>query len=351
MTDEEIELELATRALGETFDVNIDEIDHWARQMETSTEAVEGAEAAIDDYSSQLSELQVIIKGALGQEMDNFIAKNQTLEQELRETEAVIAELGSYEYLTEEQSQELTEAGIKLGEAKQSVEELAAKHEEATKRILFSLASQRAGIDGLSEAEFLLLQEMAKEWGLIDQETYEAVQTIDDAFDQLETGNAEGASETIQGLTEDLEGIPDDTVTTKTDTMNSAFGTLADEKLKDAVSGVDELDTKITRLPSQKVIDIHVRTIYSSYGSAGAYSSAFAGLGFQHGGQFTVMGPSGIDNIPVSFMASKGETVTVSPAGKSISKGGDTHVHLTYAPGFSLGSREELETELIPHAC
>jgi len=36
---------------------------------------------------------------------------------------------------------------------------------------------------------------------------------------------------------------------------------------------------------------------------------------FQHGAQFTVRGGSGIDTIPVNFMATAGETVTVTPAG------------------------------------
>jgi hypothetical protein len=39
--------------------------------------------------------------------------------------------------------------------------------------------------------------------------------------------------------------------------------------------------------------------------------------GFQQGGQFTVMGPQGSDRVPISFLATRGETVTVTPANQA----------------------------------
>ncbi len=40
-------------------------------------------------------------------------------------------------------------------------------------------------------------------------------------------------------------------------------------------------------------------------------------VGYQHGGSFTVRGPSGPDRVPVGFMATAGEQVTITPAGQT----------------------------------
>ena len=37
--------------------------------------------------------------------------------------------------------------------------------------------------------------------------------------------------------------------------------------------------------------------------------------GYQHGGQFLVRGPAGPDRVPVNFLATRGEVVTVTPVG------------------------------------
>ena len=66
---------------------------------------------------------------------------------------------------------------------------------------------------------------------------------------------------------------------------------------------------------------------------------------YQHGGSFMVGGPSGIDRTPVSFMATRGERVDITPRGGQ--RGGGT-VNFTYAPALSLGNREEFETIIAP---
>ena len=65
---------------------------------------------------------------------------------------------------------------------------------------------------------------------------------------------------------------------------------------------------------------------------------------YQHGGSFMVGGPSGIDRTPVSFMATRGERVDITPRGGG--RGMTLHFH--YSPGISLGDREEMETQVIP---
>ena len=57
-----------------------------------------------------------------------------------------------------------------------------------------------------------------------------------------------------------------------------------------------------------------------------------------------VGGPPGIDQTPVSFMATRGERVDITPRGGM----GAGTVNFTYSPAFSLGSREEFETIIAP---
>ena len=61
---------------------------------------------------------------------------------------------------------------------------------------------------------------------------------------------------------------------------------------------------------------INVTVNYTSTGTAGYSAHESQGVGgYQHGGQFMVRGPAGPDRVPVHFMATRGEVVTVTPAG------------------------------------
>jgi hypothetical protein len=68
----------------------------------------------------------------------------------------------------------------------------------------------------------------------------------------------------------------------------------------------------------------------------------FAG-GFANGGSFTVGGPGGVDKTPVSFMATRGENVTVTPPGR-----GGGGFQFVYAPTNSFATREEVERAIKP---
>ena len=65
---------------------------------------------------------------------------------------------------------------------------------------------------------------------------------------------------------------------------------------------------KLNEIPREIVI--RVTTEQTGYEEGGG-----GGEGYQHGGQFTVGGASGTDRVPVHFMASRGEIVTVTPPG------------------------------------
>jgi len=72
--------------------------------------------------------------------------------------------------------------------------------------------------------------------------------------------------------------------------------------------------------------------------SRGAANPALFGPGFQHGGSFLVNGPGGTDRVPVRFMATRGERVTVDPVGAS--RGGTTINIVNQVPEARVNAKE-----------
>jgi len=90
-------------------------------------------------------------------------------------------------------------------------------------------------------------------------------------------------------------------------------------KMGKAREEVNKLIRSLKAIPQEITI-----TILTSVASAPP-----AEPGLQHGGQWTVRGPGGIDNVPVHFMATAGEVVTVTPVGKTAPK----------TPGYQYGGQ------------
>lgn len=69
------------------------------------------------------------------------------------------------------------------------------------------------------------------------------------------------------------------------------------------------------------------------------------GKGFQHGGSFRVQGPSGTDRVPVSFMATAGEHVAVTPAGGEVTPAGEQTRGPQYPVTFNVyvNNRDDLQ--------
>ena len=74
-------------------------------------------------------------------------------------------------------------------------------HDEATKRIMFDLLSQRAAMGGLTTDEMAALNDIALQWGLVDQKTHDAVSGIDSALAGLAaSGNIDAFIGKIGGI-------------------------------------------------------------------------------------------------------------------------------------------------------
>jgi hypothetical protein len=136
----------------------------------------------------------------------------EELRGEAFKLETQIRKLGGIPYLTDKQKDELDRNREKLAEIEIAIGENAVAHEEATKRIMFSLLSQRAAINELTAVELASLNSIAREWGLLDQATYDYVTAADAYYQTLENDSIETMGivrwelEKTLGITSDLKG-------------------------------------------------------------------------------------------------------------------------------------------------
>lgn len=135
------------------------------------------------------SDLKMATQGELGGEIAKFAEQQENAKARVIELSSKISELEGKRYLTDAQREELAEMREALAESSQAVRDNVTEHEEATKRILFGYLQQRLGLDGLTDVELAALQEVANNWGLVDDATYSAIQAIDSAASAFESGS------------------------------------------------------------------------------------------------------------------------------------------------------------------
>jgi len=170
--------------IGETVETVTPQIEDLTEEVINLGNAKEHPAALAGAFDM----LRSAIQGSLGSEIDKFNEKQQDAQARVEELNTKIALLESKRYLTEAQKNELQELRGELDNSKQAVLDNAASHEEATKRILFGFMEQRLAMDGLTQAELMALQEVASQWGLIDQATLSAMKGIDGVAKSFESG-------------------------------------------------------------------------------------------------------------------------------------------------------------------
>jgi hypothetical protein len=148
----------------------------------------EEAALAQEILRTKLSDLQSFIAGALGNETDSYKEKVAELNAKMAETQTKIDELNAKEYLTDAQKEELSGLQNDLGNISLDIKKTADAHDEATKRIMLNILTQRAAMNGLTSDELLLLNSIALNWGLVDQATYNYTVNADAALTALGNG-------------------------------------------------------------------------------------------------------------------------------------------------------------------
>jgi hypothetical protein len=177
VTEKQKELDSASQlAKGTMWD--------WAEMNGIVIDKSEVLTEVTRDLERELKTLQITIEGPLGDANEKFAEQQRRLRDQAEELRSKMAELAA-QPVTDKQQRELAGLVEDYNEVQQAIKDNAAAHDEATKRIMFNLLQQRAAIDGLTEAELDALNDIALQWGLVDQATYNYVQAADQYFDIL----------------------------------------------------------------------------------------------------------------------------------------------------------------------
>ena len=218
--------------------------------LATETQTVTMTEG---EWKTAMGELNALIGGQLGPELEKFRDKQGELVAKGEELRAKIGELEAKQWLTAAQKTELETLREELGANNEAVAGNAAAHEEATRRILFSLLQQRLGMaltaGTITEDQLpainTALNEVALNWGLVDQQTFAAINSIDAAIAGLRDGS-------IAGFMNDLYDIAGpvltDTVIPAVNELDAALGTeesLARTINEDTVPAINLLSKQV----------------------------------------------------------------------------------------------------------
>lgn len=218
----------ASQTVTETgFLKNALESDLAPAMEDATVKAEDLAKALEEELNAELQDLKLFISGPLGDEIDKFNIKQGELQTEAGLVAAEIAKLEGKKYLTAAQKTELEELKTKYGEITGAIENNKIEHEIATKSIVFDLLTQRAALDGLTSAEMSILNEVALQWGLVDEATYNAVNSIDATLEGLANGEPiEKAKREIEAIKNAWLGITDKSVTLTVNVGGAGAGTV-----------------------------------------------------------------------------------------------------------------------------
>jgi hypothetical protein len=222
---------LATSAVGagEQATAIVDAQNRQAVAMAEVTDSIEEQQAAFD-LLSEIYKTEISLMQTLQSEDDNFTKKQSELNDKLSET-----------------TQKIEDAIVKFGENSEEVQALqtdyqnlsdeyaqnAVDHENATKKIVYSNLLTKLSVDGISDAEFAMAQQMGVSLGIFTQANANeaiALNTLTTAvangtISQQEFAVAvNGGASAIQNLVNGLNTIPSEvssTVTVKTNLIQS----------------------------------------------------------------------------------------------------------------------------------
>jgi methyl-accepting chemotaxis protein len=289
-----------------------------AEGMDAATESIKDMQYEafyvaqdLEEVKTQFDDLKTIVGGPLREEFESFTERQEDLTERMNELNQEIDELSSQPWISTKDQERLEELREDYEGLAEQYQENADDHGEATRRILFDLATQRAAVDGLSQAELKVLTDLAQKWGLIDEETAEAITTMDEAFADL----AEG--ESITEVTNQIMGIEETADDTSPNVDQSLTELAEGEGFNSLQSELLAIEDMIGNIAGEYDIRFNIETVGSlpdaTYGSIGeTYDVNAEG---QHGLDFVV--PPGFNYDDFLVGLSSGERVTVSRPGET----------------------------------
>lgn len=337
-------------ALEEAIPGDVEIRDRHREHAQSAREAADETGNLIGeiiDLDQAMKDLDTVVGGSLGPTIEDYNQSQADLQTEMLGVQTRIdeiiaagdrwvvnAETGATTRrgLTRAEKDELAGLQDEYGGLEQQYTDNATAHEEATRRILFDLLTQRAALDGLTSAELGLLTHVAESWGLVDSATATAALGFDNAIGLLEEGNVSGAYAAVDGIGEHFS----DTGIESEDAITSLVtGPMAamEAELRDINGLVQDVagdyginfNVSVTGDPIPAVNNGSTN-IYTGPAPVG-YSAA--------ANDFTV--PTGYEDDSYVMAFSSGEHVTVNKPGETPSGGGDTYYVTLNVGGGSNG--------------
>lgn len=152
--------------------------------------ALEAAEEQLKRNADMVKGLSFLMSGAVGNELRSYADAQTEIRDKMAEVTAKIAELNAKEHLTADQRQQLADYKQQYADLNTALDENAAAHEEAMKRIMFSILQGQMAVDGFTTQEVMALTTIAEKWGLVDSATKTTTDAIAQAVGEAQaTGN------------------------------------------------------------------------------------------------------------------------------------------------------------------
>ncbi len=347
-------------------------MDGWSAGIHDNIFAVEEAEEAIRNYAGELDTLSEIVDNKVGQAYDRFIEKQDDLNESIADLEGEILELEGAEYITPDQLKQIESANTDIEFWEGWVEKLEGQIDELNKYSLLTdeqkaqLAQANAdletakgnvegaeeSIEGLNELK-LVTEDQAGQLDSLNEklgEQQEKIKENEEAFDkqtkkmifnmlaQKLAASEVGEEIQVKLLTKVAEGfdLMNDAQITATTGIIEGIGAIGEDG---SVKKSYDIIMDLAGLPAEKTFTMNVAVNYNVQDI-----QTLSGSNFQHGGSFTV-GGQGVDQTPVSFMATRGERVTITPPGAK--RGGGRNIVINFS-GPVYGDKYELERVILP---
>jgi phage-related minor tail protein len=219
---------LAMMGVGTAAEISGDQLDSatlsytaYAQAMQVSGDAVSEAVILYDALLGSIGKLQ--------SETDRYNSVQEEANNAVRQANADL-EAG---LITLEEKNAIVE------KSKKQLEENAVAHEQWAARTVFAFAQAKAAADGnITEGEGKILIEMGVQLGLFDQKTADTMESVNRAFDSVDSENAQEVINALKEQMELLTGQPWNIVITATN--NADLSSLSIGATPQAIGGAQK---------------------------------------------------------------------------------------------------------------
>ena len=213
LSEQEWEASRAIEVVNEKIGITPELMEHattltdgWAAAMRGATTSVDETSGAVSNLDAQLGILNESLAGPVGEENDKYAEAQEVIWGKINETKQALIEAQTEFGIASE------EAGVhreKLEDLRGELGDLSAAHRDAMNKIVYDLMMARLATDGWTQAEADLALEVAKDMGLIDEETWEAATQMNAALEAFAGGAGQAETKaTISEISGQLAAIP-----------------------------------------------------------------------------------------------------------------------------------------------